>query len=55
MADNPITENVNDNRYTNSNLTEKVINYVDYAAVGIVEVTLAKSPVNKLQWMIYQG
>ena len=36
-ADNPITENVNEGRYTNSNLTEEVTNLVDYTAVETVD------------------
>ena len=36
-ADNPVTENVNEGRYTNSNLTEEVTNLVDYTAVETVD------------------
>ena len=36
-ADNPVTENVNEGRYSNSNLTEEVTNIVDYTAVETVD------------------
>ena len=36
-AVNPITENINDERYTNSNLMEEVTNFADYAAVETVD------------------
>ena len=36
-VDNPVTENVNEGRYSNSNLTEEVTNIVDYTAVETVD------------------
>ena len=36
-ADNPVTDNVNEDRYTNSNLTEEVTNLLDYTAVETVD------------------
>ena len=52
-ADNPVTENVNEGRYTNSNLTEEVTNLVDYTAVETVnsypsQITCEQTSVNDM-------